>query len=49
MSLSDHLRGRDQQLSEGPDEYDEDAETERRNTRYDTARDEGRDDTGLSK
>jgi len=40
MSLSDHPRGRDGQLSNGPDEYDEDAETERRNAEYDTARDE---------
>lgn len=46
MSLSDHPRGRDGQLSNGPDEYDEDAETERRNAEYDTARDEDRDDTG---
>jgi hypothetical protein len=101
MSLSDHLRGRDRQLSNGlsetkpchePDDddgltgaefkltpseelflgdikraqdgsnrgvparyldkagdeamHDEDAETERRNAEYDTARDEDRDDTG---
>jgi hypothetical protein len=46
MSLSDHLRGRDRQLSEGPSERDIEAETEEINTRYDIERDEDRDDTG---
>jgi hypothetical protein len=46
MSLSDHPRGRDGQLSNGPSERDIEAETERRNAEYDDARDEGRDETG---